>query len=96
MPHNIRELRKHLFETIEKLKDPEKPMEVERARAISSVAQTIINSAKLEVQYLRATDSADESEFLMPRDEQKNPALPPAVVPRKGLSTGKTLGADPV
>jgi hypothetical protein len=93
--NNIRDLRKHLFETIEALKDPDKPMDVNRAKAISSVAQTIINSAKLEVQYLRATDSADQSEFLIAEEQRKKPALPATAPPRKGLETGKNLGADP-
>lgn len=49
----IAELRKHLFETIEALKDKEKPMELDRAKTISDVAQTIINSAKVEVDFMR-------------------------------------------
>jgi hypothetical protein len=47
-------LRDHLFETLEALKDKEAPLELERARAICNVAQTVINSAKVEVDYLRA------------------------------------------
>lgn len=31
------------------LKDPDKPLDLERAKAISGVAQTIINTAKVEV-----------------------------------------------
>lgn len=60
MKNTLDDLRNHLFETIEALKDPDNPMDVERAKTISSVAQTIINSAKVEVQYLEATghDSA--------------------------------------
>lgn len=47
--NKLQDLRDHLFETIENLKDPEKPMEIQRAVAISQVANAIINSAKLEV-----------------------------------------------
>jgi len=57
------DLRNHLFETIEKLKDDEKPLDLERARAISGVAQTIINSAKVEVQYLREVGGVSENRF---------------------------------
>ncbi len=39
------DLRNHLFETLEALKDEEKPMDLERAKAISEIAQTIINQA---------------------------------------------------
>jgi len=54
--NKISDLRDHLFETIEALKDKDKPMELERARTISAVAQTIINSAKVEVDLLKAID----------------------------------------
>ena len=49
----IADLRGVLFETLEALKDKDKPMEIERAEAIAQVAQTIINSAKVEVEYLK-------------------------------------------
>jgi hypothetical protein len=41
-----------LFATLEALRDKEKPMDIERAKAISTVANTIIESAKVEVRYL--------------------------------------------
>ena len=50
--NSIADLRDHLFETIEALKDKEAPMELDRAKAICQAAQTIINSAKVEVDYL--------------------------------------------
>lgn len=43
------DLRNHLFEVIELLKDNE--IEVDRAKAVSDVAGRIIESAKVEVQY---------------------------------------------
>jgi hypothetical protein len=52
--NKINDLRDHLFETLEALTDPEKPMDLERARVISEVAQTIINSAKVEVDLVKA------------------------------------------
>jgi len=42
----IQDLRHHLFETIEMLKDGD--MEIEKARAISEVAQVIINYSKVK------------------------------------------------
>lgn len=53
MSNTITDLRAHLFETLRGLKDKENPLEIERARAISEIAQTIINTAKTEVEYLR-------------------------------------------
>jgi hypothetical protein len=56
MPKNkIEDLRNHLFATIEALLDEENPMDIERARAVSDVAQVVINSAKVEVMYMRLT-----------------------------------------
>lgn len=51
--NKIEDLRNHLFATLEALQDDDAPMEIERARAISHVAQTVINSAKVEVDYLK-------------------------------------------
>lgn len=55
MKNKIEDLRNHLFATLEALADDEKPMEIERAKAISEVAQTIINSAKVEVDFMKVT-----------------------------------------
>lgn len=52
--NKISDLRDHLFETLEALKDKDQPMEIERARTISAVAQTIINVAKVEVDMVKA------------------------------------------
>ena len=54
----IQDLRHHLFETIEMLKDKE--MDIATAKAISNVAQVIINSAKIEVQFIKATQSTQD------------------------------------
>ena len=75
MPKNsIEDLRDHLFATIESLRDEEKPMDVERAKAISAVAQTIIASAAVEVKMIEAT-GADESASNLFRKRTTTPAL---------------------
>ncbi len=56
---NIDDVRTHLFNALDGLADRENPLPIERAKAIAEVAQTIINSAKVEVDYLRVTDGAD-------------------------------------
>lgn len=75
MKNRIEDLRNHLFATIEALQDEESPMPIDRAKAISEVAQTIINSAKVEVEFLKVTDRDDDSGFL-----SNAKALPPAPV----------------
>lgn len=52
MKNKIEDLRNHLFATLESLQDEEKPMDLERAKAIADVAQVIINSAKVEVEFI--------------------------------------------
>lgn len=52
MKNKIEDLRNHLFATLEALADKDDPMDLDRAKAISDVAQTIINSAKVEVDFI--------------------------------------------
>lgn len=69
MKNNIDDLQNHLFETIERLKDKDEPMELDRAKAISDVAQTIINSAKVEVDLLKHTGGEAASPlFIKPKE----------------------------
>lgn len=55
MRNKIEDLRNHLFATLEALSDKDEPMEIQRAKAIASVSQVIVNSAKIEVDYIKAT-----------------------------------------
>lgn len=71
----IEDLREHLFATLAALRDKEHPLEIDRARAIADVAQTLINSAKVEVEHLRAVGSG-RSTFIPIED---NDALPPGI-----------------
>lgn len=65
MPKNkIEDLRNHLFATLEALQDDEKPMEIERAKTIADVAQVIVNSAKIEVDFIRATGRSEGTGFI--------------------------------
>lgn len=50
---NIETMRKHLMDTLADLRNPEKPMEVDRARAIAQVASALIDSARVEVEFLK-------------------------------------------
>jgi hypothetical protein len=61
--NKMSDLRNHLFETIEALKDDEKPMELGRAKAIGEVAQVIINSAKVEIEFMEAVGATPAGEL---------------------------------
>lgn len=73
MKNKIEDLRNHLFATLEDLRDPEKPMEIERAQAIAGVAQVIVNSAKVENDHLKLLGSTRSSGFLGAQDETPKP-----------------------
>lgn len=64
MKNKIEDLRNHLFETLEALKDADRPMEVERAGAIANVAKVLIDSAKVEVDLIKATSAARGTGFI--------------------------------
>jgi hypothetical protein len=61
--NKMTDLRNHLFEVMESLKDKDQPMEIARAKAVCEVAQVLINSAKVEVEFLNAIDSSEATEF---------------------------------
>ena len=81
MKNKITDLRDHLFATLEELRDKDKPMELARAKAIASVAQTIINSATVEVKFMQAT-GAKSSGFIPEDGEEAKLPAPGAARPQ--------------
>lgn len=69
MKNKVSDLRNHLFETLEALKDKESPMDVERARAISTVAKTIIETARVELKAYELLGEGDPKKFFPEADE---------------------------
>jgi hypothetical protein len=64
MPKNkLQDLRNHLFETLESLKDETNPMPIDRAETICKVSEQIIETAKVEVKFLEVTDALATTEF---------------------------------
>jgi hypothetical protein len=74
MSNSIDDLRTHLFDALRGLKTGS--IDVEKAKAMSDVAQTIINSAKVEVEYIKAS-GAKGSGFL--DAGQPVPSLPAGI-----------------
>ncbi len=60
----IEDLRNHLFATIEGLLDEEKPLDIERAKAVAHVSSVIIESAKVEVKALEIIGAPGGSTFM--------------------------------
>lgn len=61
-PH-ISELREHLMATLAGLRDRNNPMEPDRARAVAQVASVLVDTARVEVDFIKATGQ-DSSGFL--------------------------------
>ena len=59
MSKTIEDLREHLFSAIAGVRDGS--VTVEKAKVISDLSQVIVNTAKVEVDYLRATDGGESS-----------------------------------
>lgn len=61
MSHDISELRRQLFATLAGVKDGS--IDLDKARAINEIGKTLVDTAKVEVDYLRALGGG-ESAFL--------------------------------
>lgn len=64
MGNDAIELRNILFSTLRDLRDKNAPMDLERAKTISQVAQTTISLAKVEVDHMKVTGAQSTSGFL--------------------------------
>ena len=82
----IEDLREHLFAAIKGVRDGS--VSIEQAKTISDLSQVIVNTAKVEVDYLRATDGG-ESSFISSAVGRGNlPAGLPNIQPGQALPNG--------
>lgn len=72
-PH-IDQVRNALLATLTDLRDKEKPMDIERAKAVAQVATVLVDTAKVENEYLKITGQVN-SDFLEAAKEEP-PAIP--------------------
>ncbi len=79
--NDINELREHLFATLRGLRDKENPMEIDRARAVSQVAATLVDSARVEVEMLRVTGEQVGTGFIPLPDSPSKPEIPSGFPP---------------
>lgn len=61
-PH-INQVRQSLLDTLADLRNKEQPMDIERAKAVATVASVLVDTAKVENEYLKLTGQ-DRSNFL--------------------------------
>ena len=69
---SMTELRAHLFDALKGLK--EGTIKVEQAQAMNATAQTLINSVKAEIEYLKLPPERTGSGFIANNDGGKTPA----------------------
>lgn len=60
----IADLRTALFATLRGLNDKDAPLDIERAKAVAEIGQVIINTAKVEIDFIRATGNPGGSGFI--------------------------------
>lgn len=70
-----------LFDTLRDLREGK--IDIERAQAIRETAQTLINSAKVEVEYVKATDGSRGTTGLIDAGRKPLEALPAGPETRK-------------
>lgn len=67
MSHTLTDLRKNLFDALQGIKDG--TIELDKARAINEVSKTIIDTAKVEVDYIRTLGGEGHSTFIPTADQ---------------------------
>jgi hypothetical protein len=89
---HISTVRRHMLDQLRALRTAPRgedlSLEIRRAKAVTEVAQTIINAARVEVDYVNAVKGAAESAFLQEPDESKRPQIPST--PQSALPTTDT------
>ena len=84
-PH-ITQVRQSLLDTLADLRNRENPMDVDRARAVAQVAGVLVDTARVEVDYIKACGGKDSSHFLEGSDTQEGaPALTKEQAPKELL-----------
>lgn len=61
-PH-INQVRQSLLDTLADLRNRENPMDIERAKAVATVASVLVDTAKVENEYMKITGQ-DRSNFI--------------------------------
>lgn len=93
MSNDINELRGVLFDTLRDLRNKETSVDIERIGAINDIAQTIIQSAKVEVDHMRVTGATSSSGFLPAPATTGTPALVPHPPSQQGFA-GQLMAAN--
>lgn len=77
---NIEDVRAELLGTLKDLRNREAPMEPDRARAIAQVAGVLVDTARVEVEFIRATDG-EGTGFIPDKATLPKPEKTPLLAP---------------
>lgn len=77
MPNKIDDLREILFAQLQRLNEDRSPEEIARAKAVRDVAGAITDTARVEVDYLKATGANQGSGFIEGATRREIPKPPP-------------------
>jgi hypothetical protein len=91
MSNTITHLRDTLFDTLQRLKDKDNPMEIDRAIAITKVAGVIVDTAKVEVDHMRITGGTGSGFIPAQSVDRTRPQLPGETYTEKTGAGNKTV-----
>lgn len=80
MSNKIEDLRAVLFESIRAVKDGSMPLD--RAKMIGELTQVVVNSAKVEVEFIRATEGKGVASGFIGQQVPGEPDVPTGTLPR--------------
>lgn len=83
---DLNALRDHLFATLDGLRDRDNPMDLDRAKTVVQVAQAITDTAKVEVDFLKATGNESGSGFIPQKQIEPPKPGQPRLVPGRAQS----------
>ena len=69
MKNKINDLRNHLFAVLEELTDPDSTYDIAKAKVVADIAQVVVNSAKIENDFIRITGASHGTGFI---EEQRS------------------------
>lgn len=84
--HTIHDLREHLFGALADLRDPSKDTakEIERAKAVADLGRVVIDSAKVQVEFMKVRQDAHSAAFLLEEAEVEEAVTRPQLEVRAG------------
>ena len=91
MSNTIDNLRDIMFDCLQQLKAKDNPMEIDRAIAMTKVADVIVNSAKVEVDHMRITGGHGSGFIPVQSVDRNRPQLPGETYSEKTGNGSKTV-----